>query len=125
MSPPPRTHLILGASRGIGHELARQLLARGDSVLATVRSSPTPLSALSDASPDLLEIGTLDISNEESVKTFAEWIGGLVERGALGGESGRELDGVWVNAGVLEFPNRVLGRWVFSVLFLFLLFGLD
>jgi hypothetical protein len=72
-----------------------------------------------------MEIGTLDISDEESVKSFAGWIGGLAERGALGGASGRELDSVLVNAGVLEFPNRVLGRWVLSVLFLFLLFGLD
>lgn len=34
---PARTWLIVGASRGIGLEFVRQLLARGDRVIATVR----------------------------------------------------------------------------------------
>lgn len=33
----PSTWLIVGASRGIGHEFVEQLLARGDKVIATVR----------------------------------------------------------------------------------------
>lgn len=32
-----QTYLIVGASRGIGLEFVRQLLARGDQVIATVR----------------------------------------------------------------------------------------
>lgn len=34
-----KTWLIVGASRGIGHEFADQLLARGDRVIATVRGN--------------------------------------------------------------------------------------
>lgn len=34
---PPRTWVIIGASRGIGLEFVRQLLARGDQVIAAVR----------------------------------------------------------------------------------------
>lgn len=37
-----KTWLIVGASRGIGHEFVRQLLLRGDHVLATMRNvTPT------------------------------------------------------------------------------------
>lgn len=34
-----KTWLIVGASRGIGHEFAEQLLARGDRVIATIRGN--------------------------------------------------------------------------------------
>lgn len=34
-----KTWLILGASRGIGLEFVRQLLARGDRIIATVRET--------------------------------------------------------------------------------------
>lgn len=34
---PKKTWLIIGASRGIGHEFVRQLLVRGENVYATVR----------------------------------------------------------------------------------------
>ena len=33
-----KTILLIGASRGIGHELARQYLAEGSRVIATARS---------------------------------------------------------------------------------------
>ena len=39
------TWLVVGASRGIGFEFVRQLLARGDQVIATVRD-PTKASEL-------------------------------------------------------------------------------
>ncbi len=40
------TELVVGASRGIGIELARQLAARGDTVIATCRARDTALDAL-------------------------------------------------------------------------------
>ena len=39
MSTTPSTWLIVGASRGLGLEFVRQLLARGDRVVATVRDA--------------------------------------------------------------------------------------
>jgi NAD(P)-dependent dehydrogenase (short-subunit alcohol dehydrogenase family) len=38
-SGPTKTWVIVGASRGIGHEFVEQLLARGDRVVATVRGN--------------------------------------------------------------------------------------
>ena len=38
-SGPTKTWVIVGASRGIGHEFVEQLLARGDRVIATVRGN--------------------------------------------------------------------------------------
>jgi len=37
----PQTWVIIGASRGIGLEFVRQLLARGDQVIAAVRNIET------------------------------------------------------------------------------------
>jgi NAD(P)-dependent dehydrogenase (short-subunit alcohol dehydrogenase family) len=37
----PSTWIIVGASRGIGLEFVRQLLARGDQVIAAVRNQKT------------------------------------------------------------------------------------
>lgn len=37
-SASPKTWLVVGASRGIGHEFVRQSLDRGDRVFATVRN---------------------------------------------------------------------------------------
>ena len=64
--------LVVGASRGIGLELARQFQRRGDSVVATCR---TP-------SPDLDKLGVrtisgLDVADETSVRRMAEQLQGV------------------------------------------------
>ena len=57
------TALIIGASRGIGHELARQYRADGWRVIATARKQPD-LDALAQLGAEPVE---LDVTNPESI----------------------------------------------------------
>jgi NAD(P)-dependent dehydrogenase (short-subunit alcohol dehydrogenase family) len=78
------TVLITGANRGIGLELARQLHARGDHVLAGCRHKSDALDALG---VEVLE--GVDVADDASVA-------------ALGARlSGRPLDWLVLNAGIL------------------------
>jgi NAD(P)-dependent dehydrogenase (short-subunit alcohol dehydrogenase family) len=61
------TALILGASRGIGHELARQYKADGWRVIATARQ-PDDLAALSRLG---LEAHELDVTSADSIAGLA------------------------------------------------------
>ncbi|KAI9820586.1 MAG: hypothetical protein M1827_004955 [Pycnora praestabilis] len=98
------TWLIIGASRGIGLEFVKQLLARGDSVLATARdpTKASPLSGLKTAagaggSLALLRILPCDVLSEQSITAFANEVKELhLEK----------IDYVIINAGVLKYPNR-------------------
>ncbi|MDW6092107.1 SDR family oxidoreductase [Vibrio rhizosphaerae] len=58
---------ITGAARGIGFSLARQLLARGDIVVATSRNQSVLRQALGHDNPQLLTL-EVDLINEESVQ---------------------------------------------------------
>ena len=64
----PHTYLITGASRGIGLELARQLVARGDRVLATARApgKATALAALGKG----VRILPLDVTDPASIEAL-------------------------------------------------------
>lgn len=68
----PTTYLVTGASRGLGFEFARQLLARGNRVMATVRD---PAGAR-----ELIRLGawvlTLDVSSPESIAALSEQMRG-------------------------------------------------
>lgn len=90
------TSLVIGASRGLGLELAKLLHAQGHEVFATVRSQthdlPSGISVISD----------IDIGSEGAGAKIANDIGQ------------RKLDWVIVNAGVfkaevsaLNFPRRL------------------
>jgi len=59
----PATWLITGTSRGIGLELVRQLVAAGDTVLATCRNpdSADRLRAVERSGPGVLHIFPLDV----------------------------------------------------------------
>lgn len=71
--------VITGANRGLGLELARQLSARGDEVLATTRDvarSPE-LTTLAKGSGGLVRVFSCDVAKEPSVRGFAESLGAL------------------------------------------------
>jgi NAD(P)-dependent dehydrogenase (short-subunit alcohol dehydrogenase family) len=113
----PQTYLIVGASRGIGLEFTRQLLLLGHTVIATARAPSTspPITATGNESELWSLTGTpnghnltileCDVSDEQSIKAFAEQVrklgrrGGVLERGVI--------DVVVLNAGVLVYPNRI------------------
>ncbi|OJD27787.1 hypothetical protein ACJ73_00810 [Blastomyces percursus] len=91
-----QTWLIVGASRGIGLEFARQILANGHRILATIRSSSAALDALVKEAPDRAKILTCDVSRNDSITKL---INSLSQTGE------RKLDYVVINAGILEYPN--------------------
>lgn len=100
------TVLITGANRGIGLEFARQLLARGDRVVAACRNL--------DAATDLKQLGTdrakltllqLDVGDNKSITGFADKL------------QGEAIDVFINNAGVYgprdsEFGNVTSKEWL-------------
>ncbi len=78
------TALVTGANRGIGLEIARTLAARGDTVIATCRTSSPELEALGVR----VEAG-VDVSDDASVAELAARLGDT------------ELDLLINNAGIL------------------------
>ena len=82
------TYLITGSNRGIGLELCKQLIARGDKVIATCRKS----------SSDLKNLGVrieedIDISSEDSINNLRQALSGV------------ELDCLIHNAGIYEYNS--------------------
>jgi NAD(P)-dependent dehydrogenase (short-subunit alcohol dehydrogenase family) len=61
-----KTWFITGASRGLGFEVTKAVLASGDKVVATVRSKPELLTA--ELNNDNLYVVSLDVTNEIQVK---------------------------------------------------------
>ena len=79
------TILVTGANRGIGLELVRRLVGRGDTVIAACRAASRELEA---TGAEVFE--GIDVTSDDSVAALA---------GAL---EGRRLDALVNNAGVLE-----------------------
>ncbi len=82
------TYLITGSNRGIGLELCKQIIERGDEVIATCR----------EASSDLKNLGVrieenIDISSENSINNLRQALSGV------------ELDCLIHNAGIYEFNS--------------------
>jgi NAD(P)-dependent dehydrogenase (short-subunit alcohol dehydrogenase family) len=61
-----RTVLVTGANRGIGHEVARQLLARGDRVVVTARQPDAALRTAEQLGGDVIA-ATLDVTDQGSI----------------------------------------------------------
>lgn len=74
-APPfPRRVLVTGASRGLGLEFVRQLLARGDAVWAACRrpGEAAALAALADAHPERLVVRRLELTDAASRAALLE-----------------------------------------------------
>lgn len=65
--------LVTGANRGLGLEFVRQLLARGDRVVATARhpGKATELNALAARHPGHLRVLPLDVAAPKSIESLA------------------------------------------------------
>ncbi len=97
----PRHALVTGANRGLGLEFVRQLLARGDRVVAACRQpgKATALNALAGEYPGRLHVLPLDVANP---KSHAELVRELPL--VLDGDS--RFDLLINNAGVLHSGER-------------------
>jgi|SRR5215217_4168143 len=73
--------VITGANRGIGLELTRQSLTRGDTVHAGVRepAQARELTALAETSGGRLRVQALEVTRDESVRAFAAALTGPVD----------------------------------------------
>jgi NAD(P)-dependent dehydrogenase (short-subunit alcohol dehydrogenase family) len=92
-----RTALIIGASRGLGAGLTRELAGRGWQVVATQRKVSRELSAIA-ADHASISIETVDIDDNASVAALADTL------------AGRSFDLVFVNAGVIGPDHASAGK---------------
>jgi carbonyl reductase 1 len=92
----PRTALVTGASRGIGREVARELVADGWRVLAAVRDPGT--------APAGTEAEQVDVGDPGSIERLAKRLR----------DRGDRLGALVNNAGVYEGPTRQI--WAVNVL---------
>lgn len=92
--------LVTGANRGLGLELCRQLLARGDRVVAACRQpgKATALNTLAGEHPGRLRVTPLDVAEPKSHAALARELPLLTE--------GEPLDLLVNNAGVLRGGER-------------------
>ncbi|MET8360180.1 SDR family NAD(P)-dependent oxidoreductase [Micromonospora sp. NPDC005171] len=71
----PATWFVTGASRGLGLELVKQLLQRGDNVAATTRSPERLTAALGAADTSRLLALPVNLTDEQSVATAVQAAG--------------------------------------------------
>ena len=87
------TSLVVGANRGIGLEMCRQLLERGEQVIATCRTADADLESLGAT-----VLNAIDVADPESIARLAESLGNtqldllLHNAGILTSESLDDLD---------------------------------
>jgi NAD(P)-dependent dehydrogenase (short-subunit alcohol dehydrogenase family) len=85
------TALIVGASRGLGLGLARELLARNWTVIGTARDvNGSALKKLAEAHPGRLRVEALDVNDEAQQRALKAKLGGT------------KLDLLFVNAGITD-----------------------
>lgn len=95
------TWVVVGASRGIGLEFVRQLLARGEKIIATVRQPyaehASALWGHSGNDHGRCQMFVCDILSEASIVNFVNQLAAIPNL---------KIDYVVINAGVLRYPNR-------------------
>ena len=94
-----RTVFIIGASRGIGREMARQAKARGDRVVVSVRTG----AAAVELEPLVDQVVTFDATDEDAMQAVAGNLGpvDLLVCNA----------GVYRGRGAIEAPDSGLDAW--------------
>jgi NAD(P)-dependent dehydrogenase (short-subunit alcohol dehydrogenase family) len=93
-----KTALIIGASRGLGLGMARELLAYGWHVVGTVRDAARRnLFSLADRSRGKLSVETVDINEPDQVAALRRRL------------AGRRFDLLFVNAGIANDPAETIG----------------
>ena len=72
--------VITGASRGIGLELVKQLVARGDVVVGAARNPETcsALKELESSSSGKLHLVKMDVEDPETIKVLGELASALL-----------------------------------------------
>ncbi|GAA5002689.1 SDR family oxidoreductase [Pseudoluteimonas lycopersici] len=97
----PCIAVVTGANRGLGLEFVRQLLARGDRVLAACRQpgKASSLNALAGDHPGRLHVLPLDVANEASRTAFARELALVLDDDA-------RIDLMVNNAGALHSGER-------------------
>jgi NAD(P)-dependent dehydrogenase (short-subunit alcohol dehydrogenase family) len=96
-----RRSLVTGANRGLGLEFVRQLLARGDRVVATCRQpgKATALNALAGEHPARLHVLPLDVADPRAIAELQREL-------LLLADDGDRLDLLVNGAGVLHSGER-------------------
>ncbi|WP_410051042.1 SDR family NAD(P)-dependent oxidoreductase [Acidiferrimicrobium sp. IK] len=95
--PTNATVLLIGASRGLGLAIAKEYVAKGAQVVATVRGpGRTGLHDLEATSGGLLAVEQVDINLPEQVESLRHRLGS------------RRFDLLFVNAGVANRPEETV-----------------
>ena len=106
MKTSSRQALVTGANRGIGLEFVRQLLARGDRVVATCREpgKAAVLNTLAGEHPGRLHVLPLDVAEPKAHAQLARELPLVL--GEVGDRGEGTLDLLVNNAGVLHSGER-------------------
>ncbi len=95
-----KTALIVGASRGIGLGLVKELADRGWRVIATLRSptSDKGLTAFAEQSGGKVRLETVDLEHPDQIEALSKRL------------SGETLDLLFVNAGIAGHTGKAGGQ---------------